>query len=95
MKTSQKILFNKVNKVREIIDVGGLYHHYKDSEKLYVVETVGLMENNEDECVVYRALYGNGLVWVRTLEDFVSKITINGSKVTRFIKVRKLSEGYT
>ncbi len=87
MKTSQDQLQEKVDKAREEIDVGGLYVHFKSSDKFYVVESIGLLEASEEVCVVYRALYGKGLVWVRTVEDFCMKLEFEGKRVRRFLKV--------
>ena len=35
-------------------------------------------------CVIYRALYGKSIVWVRTVENFLEKVDKN---VYRFSKV--------
>ncbi|OGC97544.1 hypothetical protein A2634_02150 [Candidatus Amesbacteria bacterium RIFCSPHIGHO2_01_FULL_48_32] len=61
-----------------------MYYHYKHPEKYYVVEFVGVLENSEEVCVGYRALYGKGILWVRTLENFLEGVEIDGKSVKRF-----------
>lgn len=67
-------LDKQIAKARKKVEVGGIYYHYKNSDKYYVVELFGFLESSEEVCVVYRALYGKGIVWVRTLENFLEKI---------------------
>jgi hypothetical protein len=85
--TSQKDLNEKIKKARKKVEVGGLYYHYKNSDRHYVVEFVGLLENTEGACVGYRSLYGKGILWVRTIEDFTSRVKYNGKTTSRFKKM--------
>lgn len=80
---TQAELVNLLNTAKEKIEIGGIYYHYKNTDKYYVVESLGLLEESEEVCVVYRALYDKGIVWVRTLENFTEKI----NNVTRFSKI--------
>lgn len=59
------------------IEVGKKYRHFKD--KLYEVVAIAYdSESNNDEVlrkmVVYKALYGDGKIWVRDYEMFASKV---------------------
>lgn len=59
------------------IEVGKKYRHFKD--KLYEVIAIAYdSESNNDEVlrkmVVYKALYGDGKIWVRDYEMFASKV---------------------
>jgi hypothetical protein len=85
--TSQRELNKKIKEARKRVEVGGTYHHYKNPDKLYVVEFVGLLEAAEEVCVGYRPLYGKGIVWVRTLRDFTSRVETDKGKVARFTRV--------
>ncbi len=49
-----------------------VYRHFKG--KLYLVEDVALDSETEEEMVMYRALYGEGQLWVRPLEMFLSEV---------------------
>ena len=62
--------------MREIV-VGKKYRHFKN--KLYEVVAIAYdSESNNDEVlrkmVVYKALYGDGKIWVRDYEMFASKV---------------------
>ena len=54
------------------ITVHGVYRHFKG--ELYIVEDVARDSETEELMVVYRALYGNNLLWVRPLEMFLSEV---------------------
>ena len=81
---TQEMLQDEVNGVLRKVKVGGLYAHYKHPEKYYVVEFVGVLENSEEVCVGYRALYDKGILWVRTLADFTAEVEFEGKRVKRF-----------
>ncbi|HWA52413.1 MAG TPA: DUF1653 domain-containing protein [Patescibacteria group bacterium] len=70
------VLEEKLNKGIKKVKVGGIYFHYKNPNHYYVIESVGFIESSEEVAVVYRALYGKGIVWVRPLEEFLQKFTI-------------------
>lgn len=60
----------------------GKYRHYKGNE----YEVIGAAKSSEtlEEMVVYRALYGDGELWVRPLKMFLEEVEVNGQKVSRF-----------
>ena len=68
--------------VAKSIEVGSLYEHYKGMR--YKILAVGRHSETLEEVVVYQALYGEGDVWVRPLDMFLEKITINGKLQPRF-----------
>ena len=55
----------------ELIE-GRIYKHFKGD--LYLVEGIVLHSESKEKMVLYRALYGNGLRYVRPLEMFMSKV---------------------
>ena len=63
----------------------GRYRHYKGGE----YEVIGVAKHSEtcDEMVVYRALYGEGTLWVRPASMWFDKIEKDGSAVLRFTKI--------
>ncbi len=60
----------------------GTYRHYKGHT--YQVIGVAKHSETEEDVVVYRALYGEGGLWVRPLEMFREKVEIEGKSVPRF-----------
>lgn len=63
----------------------GLYKHYKG--KPYEVLWVAKHSETLEQMVVYRALYGEGDVWVRPLSMFVESVMVGGALVRRFARV--------
>jgi hypothetical protein len=81
-------LIKEIELVKKKIKVGDRYFHCKHPDQTYKIIRVGIIEETEKICVVYEAQYGEKLVWVRPLEDFLSKIELeDGTKVDRFTKV--------
>ena len=60
----------------------GRYRHYKGQE----YEVIGIARHSEtlEDLVVYRALYGEGEIWVRPKEMFLDTVEVDGKKVRRF-----------
>ena len=51
---------------------GRIYKHFKGD--LYLVEDIVLHSETKEKLVLYRALYGRGLRYVRPYEMFASKV---------------------
>jgi hypothetical protein len=60
----------------------GTYRHYKGG--LYEVLGVARHSETEEELVVYRALYGEGGLWVRPRAMFEETVLVDGRSVPRF-----------
>jgi hypothetical protein len=60
----------------------GKYDHYKGGQ--YEVICIAKHSENLEEFVVYKALYGEGEIWVRPLKMFTKEVVINGKKIPRF-----------
>ena len=60
----------------------GKYRHFKGGE----YEVVGLAHHSEsmEDMVVYRALYGDGELWVRPLSMWEETIVRDGREIKRF-----------
>ena len=60
----------------------GKYRHYKGNE----YEVIGIANHSEtlEKMVVYRALYGDGQIWVRPLYMWEELVEVNGRTVKRF-----------
>lgn len=60
----------------------GVYEHFKG--KRYELLDVGKDSESLEEVVIYKALYGDGQIWIRPLKMFLGKVELNGKKVPRF-----------
>lgn len=54
------------------IKINGIYKHFKGD--YYLVLDVATYTETGELCVVYRALYGDNLLWVRPLSMFLSEV---------------------
>ena len=63
----------------------GKYRHFKGKE----YEVIGTAKHSEtlEEYVVYRALYGEGEIWVRPASMWEETVEIDGRKVCRFERI--------
>lgn len=60
----------------------GRYRHYKGHD--YEVIAVARHSETLEPVVVYRALYGEGGLWVRPYAMFCETIVVDGKSVRRF-----------
>lgn len=63
----------------------GKYRHFKGNE--YEVLFTAKHSETTEEMVVYRALYGDGQVWVRPASMWNDVVERDGSKFPRFQRV--------
>ncbi len=61
----------------------GIYRHFKGNK----YELVDIARHSEtlEEMVVYRALYGDGGLWVRPLSMWSEQVQRDGKTYTRFV----------
>ncbi len=52
-----------------------IYRHFKGD--YYLVEDTAFDADTSKEVVIYRKLYGDGGLWVRPIEDFLSEVDKN------------------
>ena len=62
----------------EDVKIGGVYRHYKGD--YYVVENVCLNSETLEKMVVYRARYGDNIIWCRPLKMFLEEIENKNQK---------------
>lgn len=65
----------------------GKYRHYKGGE----YEVIGIAHHSEtlEDMVVYRALYGDGDIWVRPLSMWNETVEVSGTLVKRFTLIEE------
>jgi len=67
----------------------GIYRHYKGKE--YEVLSVAKHSETLEDMIVYKALYGEGEVWVRPLSMWNDKVRLaDGSETKRFVLVEEI-----
>ena len=69
----------------------GIYYHYKAPEKKYEVLGEGIDSETLEKVVLYKALYdsefGEGVIWIRPLKNFLSTVEVDGKTIPRFTKI--------
>lgn len=85
--TTQEELIEKVQSIKEKVEVGGKYYHYKTKDHFYTVLNVGLLEASEEPCVVYQTSLPSQLIWVRSMSDWLAEVETEKGMVLRFQKV--------
>lgn len=60
------------NSMSQEIVVHGIYKHFKGD--MYIVEDLARHSETNEIMVIYRALYGNNQLYVRSLEMFLSPV---------------------
>ena len=59
----------------------GKYRHYKGNE--YEVVAIAKHSETLEEMIVYKALYGEGGIWVRPLKMWDEEVEYEGKRVKR------------
>lgn len=54
------------------IKINGIYKHFKGDQ--YLVVDIAKDSETKENMVVYRRLYGDGSLWVRPMEMFLSEV---------------------
>jgi len=64
----------------------GIYQHYKGNK--YQVLGVAIHSETLEEMVIYKALYGEEITWVRPLKMFLENVEVDGKSKPRFSYVK-------
>ena len=60
----------------------GVYRHYKGNE--YEVLEIGTHTETGERFVVYKALYGDGQIWLRPVSMFLKTVEVDETTLPRF-----------
>lgn len=66
-------LLEKLNNAKKLIKVDGKYFHYKNPKQFYLILDLAIDETTENVSVIYQAKYGNKIIFIRSLESFLTK----------------------
>jgi hypothetical protein len=86
--SEQEFFVEKLRIANELVEVGAKYIHAKTGGQ-YILERLVIIEATEEVGVAYQALYGEKIVWLRPLSDFLGEVEVDGKLTTRFIKEGK------
>lgn len=50
------------------VKINGVYKHFNGD--YYLLVDIGYNSDTLEKCVIYRALYGEGNLWIRPYDDF-------------------------
>lgn len=81
-KVSDKELAERLTEAARQVPINAVYRHYKGN--YYRVIDVALLEETAEGAVVYQALYGEGVKFIRPLEDWRQTVEWQGKTVNRF-----------
>ena len=84
---AQAQLTQELDDAAAVISVGARYAHYKHPDKLYTVIGLAVLEASDEPCVIYKAQYGDNIVFVRPATSWLQEVMSHGQQVKRFTKV--------
>lgn len=86
---SQQEISQDIKSAMMRVEIGAVYRHYKDEDKMYCVNAIGLHTETNDLYVIYQAQYGERITFVRPLSVWLETISWQGKLVSRFVKADK------
>jgi len=76
-------LIQLINEARNTVLTGRVYKHFRNGFR-YKVLHIAINEESLKPVIVYKALYGDNIVFTRKLESWNSQVTYNQNIVPRF-----------
>ncbi len=77
----------QIEEVKDKIVIDSDYAHYKDASKIYRPKGFGTLEADDSLCVIYEAQYGDYLVFIRPVSEWLEQVEWRGKVVLRFTKL--------
>jgi hypothetical protein len=84
---SQGELKNSIEAAKVKVKIGGQYVHFKSADMCYRIVDLAIDVNDGGISVVYRALYGEGVLFTRSLKEWLEVVEVDGRRVSRFTLV--------
>ena len=83
---SQDELTRLIADAAKSVPIGATYWHYKNRDLHYRVADLVIIEATDTVGVIYEALYGNRIKFLRPIDDFLATVGHNGKQIARFTK---------
>lgn len=78
-------LNRQILEATKLVEVGGVYKHYKYPERDYIVEKIAIQEATEKVCVLYKDISEpDAPSFVRDLDSWLENVEWQGVIVPRF-----------
>jgi hypothetical protein len=81
---SEDQIQQEISEAARLIKAGGTYQHYKSTDMRYKVIDFAIIEATDELGVIYQALYGSGLKFVRPVSVWLETVEWEGQTVPRF-----------
>lgn len=79
-------LHERTDEASQKIELGARYRHNKTGGE-YVASEFVTIEATEELAVVYRSAIDEEIAFVRTIDNFVELVEIEGKQLPRFVKI--------
>jgi hypothetical protein len=76
-----------ISGVMVFLKESGIYRHHKG--RYYQMIALARHTETGEDLVVYRALYGDELIWARPMQMFVGEVDVDGESRPRFLLVNE------
>jgi hypothetical protein len=83
-KLSESELKARLDRAATQVEVGAKYRHYKGN--YYLVNELAVLEATGEVGVIYKALYGEGITFIRVISSWLEKVEVEGKHINRFEK---------
>lgn len=84
---SQDELAHDLEKAKKCVTIGGTYVHFKSPGMQYRVQDFAIDTTTTEVLVIYKALYGQGVLFARPLSEWLDEVDFEGRRIKRFALV--------
>lgn len=84
---SQDELVHDLEKAKESVAIGSTYVHFKSPGMQYRVQDFAIDTTTTEALVIYKALYGQGMLFARPLGEWLDEVAFEGRRTKRFTLV--------
>lgn len=84
---NQRDIVQDIELALEQVKVGGVYAHYKNPAIRYLVKEIGFLTEDGELCVIYQAMYGDKIIFVRPLSVWIERVDLHGRSMPRFVHI--------